>query len=70
MSRGAAQGWSSSSGSTARSRPLSHSHGRLHAPALGSGSRKQTGRAGWQHPVPRAVQKLPPQEQPDAALGK
>lgn len=51
MSRGGAQGWGRSSGSltlgsTTRSWPLSHGHGRLHTPALGSGSRKQTGRAG------------------------
>lgn len=51
MSWGGVQGWSRSSsfpvlGSTTRSRPLSHGHGRLHTLALGSGSRKQTGRAG------------------------
>lgn len=47
-------------GSTTRSRPLSHGHGRLHTPALGRGSRKQTGRAGSSILRPQLLQKLTP----------
>lgn len=47
-------------GSTTRSWALSHNHGRLHTGGLGSGSRKQTGRAGWRHPVPTAAAEITP----------
>ena len=73
---GGVQGWNRSAGfpapgSTTRSWPLSHGHGRLHTPALGSGSRKQTGRAGYQHPAPTAAAEThPPRRQPDTPLEK